>query len=140
MLTLRIYGTAQVVVVCGALCIGCLTADAQSAKTKVKTEQECKFYTDQINYQTGIVKFRYGDLLLDRNKLFSKNNAKNNKSQEDGSYQGHIMKYRSEQKLLATYITDAVLNQCPKKPENGLLSQLLLSPIEPKRLCWALNK
>ena len=89
-----------------------LSTQVHSA-TKEKTAQECKIYTDRINYQADVVDRRYGDLLLDRHGLYpTYNTVKHPKGY--GTYQGHVQKYNAEQKTLNQYVTEAVLNGCQK--------------------------
>lgn len=97
----------------------CLTGVTQvhanpKKNTKEKTAQQCKIYTDRIDYQVGVVAGRHQALLLDEHNLFTHHNAIRNKHPRHGSYQGHIQQYTEQQGLLKQYITDATLNDCGK--------------------------
>lgn len=81
---------------------------------KAKTAAECKIHTDKVDAQAKIVKFRYYDLLLDRNNLYKSHNSISQKHPTFGSYQGHVQKYNSEQNILKQNITAALLDKCDK--------------------------
>lgn len=80
---------------------------------KEKTAQECKPYSDRVEYQAGIVRHRFYDLHLDRHKLYPKYNTVPH-PQGHGTYQGHIAKYYSEQDVLKQLVTDMRLNNCER--------------------------
>lgn len=82
--------------------------------TKEKTAQECKLYTDKIDYQVTIVSKRYSDLINDPLGLYNSYNSKKSKHVDSGSYQGHRSKYEEQRRFLNQYITDASLNGCRK--------------------------
>lgn len=79
---------------------------------KAKTAQECKMYTDRIDYQIGILKKRFKDLEEDIHGLYARHKAERNKHPIYGSYEGHIRKYNMEQKTLKQYLYEATSNQC----------------------------
>ncbi|MDO4896526.1 MAG: hypothetical protein Q3971_04100 [Moraxella sp.] len=94
---------------------GVLPADANTKKNnKEKTAQQCKIYTDKIDYQVTIVKKRYNDLINDPLGLYHSYNSKKSKHIDSGSYQGHRVKYEEQRRFLNQYITDALLNGCRK--------------------------
>lgn len=96
-----------------------MEAEARRGKTvgkkpiaKEKTAQECKVYTDRVANQFKIVQQRYYDLLLDRHSLYSKHNSIKNAHPVQGSYQGHIKKYKEARGDLGVYVREANNAKC----------------------------